>query len=317
MDYQRLKHLLQKELKKRQEREQEYNWHLQARPAQLPPPGEWRTWLILAGRGFGKTRTGSETIRQWVKQKTYQRIALIGASIQEVEKIMVEGESGLLAVHPEAERPTFYPSKRRLVWPNGSIALLYGAENYDQLRGPQFDCAWIDEFAKFRHAELLWQQLQLCLRLGKNPRCLITTTPRPLPILRKLLADDDVVVTKGTTFDNEKNLAAAYLTQIKKQFLQTTLGAQELYAEMLSEEAGALWGRQSIRYQEPPHTLSHELNLERIIIAIDPATTHHQDSDETGIIVAGLDENKKAYVLEDLSGRHSPHEWGQKVAEAY
>lgn len=308
---------LMNEKKRRLFHQQKYEWLRHARASQLPPAGDWRTWLILAGRGFGKTRTGAETIRQWIKEGRYQRIALVGASIQEVQKVMIEGESGLLAVHPKNEAPTFHASKRRLVWPNGAVALLYGAEYYEQLRGPQFDFAWIDEFAKFRNAESLWHQLQLCLRLGQNPRCLITTTPRPVPILRKLIDSSDVQITKGSTFENEKNLAPAYITQIKKQFLNTTLGAQELYAEMLIEEAGALWNRDLIRYQDVPTTDLNELKLERIVIAIDPATTHHQDSDETGIIVAGLDYDKKAYILEDLSGKYSPNDWGQRVAEAY
>lgn len=313
----RLRQLLIQEKKRRDQARQKYDWLSQARTSQLPPAGDWRTWMILAGRGFGKTRTGAETIRQWVQEGRYRRIALVGASIQEVQKVMVEGESGLLAVHPKHEMPTFQASKRRLIWPNGAVGLLYGAEYYEQLRGPQFDFAWIDEFAKFRHAEQLWNQLQLCLRLGGNPRCLITTTPRPVPILQKLLASPAVHLTKGSTFENEGNLAPAYIEQIKKQFLDTTLGAQELYAEMLTEEAGALWNREIIRYQDPPKTDQNELKLERIIIAIDPATTHHQDSDETGIIVAGIDHNKNAFLLEDLSGKHSPNDWGQRVAEAY
>lgn len=317
MDKARLAQLLIQERKRRNQIDQQYNWMSQARPSQLPPAGDWRTWMILAGRGFGKTRTGAETIRQWVKEGRYRRIALVGASIQEVQKVMVEGESGLLAVHSKDEMPLFQASKRRLIWPNGAVGLLYGAEYYEQLRGPQFDFAWIDEFAKFRHAEQLWNQLQLCLRLGKNPRCLITTTPRPTQILRKLLTSPEVHLTKGSTFENEKNLASTYIEQIKKQFLETTLGAQELYAEMLTEEAGALWNREIIRYQEPPKTELNELKLERIIIAIDPATTHHQDSDETGIVVAGIDHLKNAFLLEDLSGKHSPNDWGQRVAEAY
>lgn len=309
--------LLKLEKLRRQETQAKYNWYAHARSSQLPPDGNWRTWLILAGRGFGKTRTGSETIRQWVKEGHYKRIALVGASIQEVQKIMIEGESGLLAVHPPAEAPTFYPTQRKLIWPNGAVAQLYGAEYYEQLRGPQFDFAWIDEFAKFRNAEQLWNQLQLCLRLGDNPRCLITTTPRPTQILRKLINSPEVTITKGSTFENESNLALAYIDQIKKQFLGTTLGTQELYAEVLSEEIGALWSRDSIRYKECPLTEDKQLKLERIVIAIDPATTHHNESDETGIVVAGMDAEKHVYILEDLSGKYSPYEWGQRVTEAY
>ncbi len=315
---QHLKILLMKELERRRQEQRRYDWGLNARDNQRPPEGSWRTWMILAGRGFGKTRTGAETLRQWIKEGKSKRIALIGGSLHEVRSVMVEGESGLLNVHPAQERPLYIPSKRLIKWKNGAVAQFFGAEAYEQLRGPQFDCAWIDELAKFRKAEEVWQQLQLCLRLGDNPRCILTTTPRPTKLMKELISSPDVVVTKGSTFDNIANLAPTYIDQIRKQFLNTRLGAQELYAEMLTETAGALWQRTMIQYQQPPYEeASHRPALERIVIAIDPATTTHDHSDETGIIVAGIDANKQAYVLEDHSGKLSPNDWGRRVVDCY
>ena len=294
-----------------------YDWHKNARPSQLPPPGDWRVWLVLAGRGFGKTRTGAEAIRSWVASGYCQRIALLNATLGQARSVMVEGVSGLMEVHPPPERPRFESARQRLVWPNGATGELYGANNYESLRGPQFDAAWIDELAKFRYPEEAWDQLMFGLRLGQNPRCIVTTTPRPIPLLEKLLARDDVVVTHGTTFENASHLAPAFLEQIVKQYEGTHMGAQELYAQLLTERQGALWRRDMICYQMPEYEADGAPKLARIIIAIDPAETHHQDSDETGIVVAGLAENRYAYVLEDLSGRLSPGDWGQRAVEAY
>jgi phage terminase large subunit-like protein len=314
---QHLKILLSKELDRRRQEKRRYDWDLNARANQRPPDGKWRTWMILAGRGFGKTRTGAETLRQWIKEGKCKRIALVGGSLHEVRSVMVEGESGLLNVHPAQERPLYIPSKRLIKWSNGTVAQFFGAEAYEQLRGPQFDCAWIDELAKFRKAEEVWQQLQLCLRLGDNPRCILTTTPRPTKLMKELIASPDVVITKGSTFDNVANLAPTYIEQIRKQFLNTRLGAQELYAEMLTETAGALWQRSMIQYQQPTYDEANRPELERIVIAIDPATTTHDHSDETGIIVAGIDINRQAYVLEDHSGKLSPNDWGRRVVDCY
>jgi phage terminase large subunit-like protein len=310
-------HQAREELTRYRQDKRCYEWPLQARPNQLPPPGDWRIWLILAGRGFGKTRMGAETLRQWATSGRYRRIALISGTVGEARAVMVEGQSGLLDVHPAFQRPNFEATRRRLVWPNGALATLYGGNHYEQLRGPQFDAAWIDELAKFRYPQEVWNQLMLGLRLGNDPRCIITTTPRPIPLIEHLLARDDVVVTRGTTFENRDNLAAAFLDQIVRQFEGTRLGAQELYAEVLTERQGALWRREMICYQEPPYDAAGVLKLTRIVIAIDPATTHHEDSDETGIVVAGLSEDRCVYVLEDMSGRWSPGDWGQRVVEAY
>lgn len=313
----RLENFLWQEMKQRQTGGPSHDWSVLGRPSQQLPEGDWRTWLIMAGRGFGKTRTGAESIRRWVREGTCRRIALVGSSLHDVRSIMVEGESGLLGVHTNEERPVFTPSKRLIEWPNGAIASLFGAENVDQLRGPQFDGAWVDELAKFRRAPDLWSQLQLCMRLGKNPRTIITTTPRPLKLIQSLIKAPDVYVTKGSTFDNSANLAQTYLDQIEDQFLNTRLGAQEIYAEMLTETEGALWQRSLIHYHQPTYDEAGKPDLKRIVIAIDPATTTHDHSDETGIVVVGVDEKNQVYVLEDLSGKLSPNDWGTRVVNSY
>ena len=197
-----------------------------------------RTWLILAGRGFGKTRTGAETIRQWVSSRIAKRIALVGATETEVRDVMIEGESGLLAVHPDKERPVFEPSKRRLSWPNGAIATIFTAENYEQLRGPQFDAAWVDELGKFRCDQEVWDQLNFGLRLGKNPRVIVTTTPRTTKLIKDLLQGEktgEVAVTRGSTFENGVNLSSAFLIHVKEKYEGTMLGQQELEGKILED----------------------------------------------------------------------------------
>lgn len=294
-----------------------YDWKKRARSNQKIPQGDWALWLILAGRGFGKTRTGAESVRQLVEEGGYKRIALVGASILQTRSIMVEGVSGLLSIFPPNMRPRVEMTKREIHFKNGAIATLFGGEQVDQLRGPQFDAAWVDELAKFRHPQKLMEQLQLCLRLGAHPRCIVTTTPRPLPLFQKWLTQDNIVVTRGTTFENAANLSPLFMEQVVKEFEGTTLGSQELYGEILTETKGALWQRKNIIYSDIPHDEHQRFQLKRIVVAIDPATTHHEDSDETGIVVVGMDEQGQGFVLEDLSGRHSPLDWGQRAVQAY
>jgi predicted phage terminase large subunit-like protein len=302
---------LTNEKNRRKTERDHYDWTLTARENQKIPEGTWQNWLILAGRGFGKTRTGAETIRHMVSSGLYKRIALIGGSVEEVLNVMVNGNSGIMTVTPKRERPRYQSRTQTLIWPNQAQAQIFGSHHPEKLRGPQFDAAWIDELAKFRLANEIWDQLQLGLRLGENPKCLITTTPRTIPLIQTLIKDPHTVITKGTTFDNAANLATSYIDQIKRQFTGTRLGAQELYAEILTETQGALWQRDMIRYK------THDADFVRIVVAIDPAATHHEKSDETGIVVAGLSEDGNVYVLEDLSGRHSPNDWGKAAVEAY
>jgi phage terminase large subunit-like protein len=308
--------LLKKELKQRKNLSKKYNWDKNARNEQKIPKNPWDIWLILAGRGFGKTRTGAESIRYLVEKKGYKNIAIIGKSINEARSIMVEGESGIIAVSPMDEKPTFYSSKRLLKWPNGAIATLFGGDDPEQLRGPQFDLAWVDELCKFRKAQECLDQLTFSLRLGKQPKAIISTTPKPIPALKQLMNRNGVHLTKGTTFDNKENLAEGFLTHLTKHLSNTRLGSQELYGHVLEETQGALWTPSMIKYEMPPK-VNNKFDLARIIIAIDPATTHHEKSDETGIVVCGITQDNKAYILEDLSGRHSPSHWGQIVVDAY
>jgi predicted phage terminase large subunit-like protein len=306
-------------LKKLQSQQQQdllnYDWQRMARSAQLEPPGDWRVWLILAGRGFGKTRTGAETVRNWVLKQGYRRIALIAETEADARQVMIEGESGLLSVHLPEECPRYEPSRRTLIWPNGAVATCYSAENYGQLRGPQFDAAWIDELAKFRYIQQTWDQLNMALRLGKHPKVVITTTPRPVPLIKDLLKKEgqDVVITRGNTYENIGNLAPGFIRFIRENYETTPFGAQEVYGEIVEANTQALWNYTILdkikRSDYPP--------LSRIIIAIDPAVTNHGKSDETGIIVAGRDPNNNAYVLEDLSGRFSCEEWARRAIEAY
>lgn len=291
-----------------------YHWPLIARPSQLPPKGDWRIWIILAGRGFGKTRTGAETLRQWVQQEGCRRLALIGETAIEVRQVMVEGPSGILAVHPPSERPKYEASKHLLTWPNGAVATCFSAEAYENLRGPQFDGAWIDEFAKFREAEKVWDQLMFGLRLGEKPRVVITTTPRSTKFLKSLCTDPSVVVTKGSTFENADNLARPFLDYMRSHYENRSLGRQEIYADFVEEQEGALWTpslleRARMDFRETP--------LRRIVIAIDPAISHGKKSDETGIIAAGVTTENIGVVLEDLSLKTSPLLWIRKAVEAY
>lgn len=306
---------LEKYINHRIDVERQANWLLNARDSQLPPVGQWKTWLILAGRGFGKTRTGAETLAHWLKNGQYKRVALIGKSAREVETVMLGGESGLLPRLQGLVKKTSR-SEKSIQLHNGAIITTISGDCPEQLRGPQFDLAWIDELAKYRNPEELWNQLMMTLRLSKQPRCIITTTPKPIPLIQKLLQDDSVVVTRGSTFENKKNLPDSYINLMHKQFAGTKLGAQELYAQVLTDQEGALWTRDMIIYKEPEETDDGQFKLDRIVIAIDPATTHHDDSDETGIVVAGL-HGDQAYLLEDLSGRHSPASWGKLVCDAY
>ncbi len=305
---------LEKEIEKRENEATFYNWQNLARASQLPPSGEWRIWLILAGRGFGKTRTGAETLRSWVQRGLCRRIALVAETETEGRHVMVEGPSGLLAVHPLSERPLYEPSKRQLTWPNGAIATCFSAEAYEQLRGSQFDGAWVDELAKFRDAQKVWDQLMFGLRLGAHPRVIVTTTPRPTHLLKKLIKNPHVVVTKGSTFENAKNLAKPFLDYICDQYEKTWLGRQELFAEFVEEIQGALWTPSLL---ERARRDFQNVPLQRIVIAIDPAVSHGTTSDETGIIAAGITAERIGVVLEDLSLKGSATQWIQKAISAY
>jgi phage terminase large subunit-like protein len=295
----------------------ERDWQAIARPEQLPPPGDWSVWLYLAGRGAGKTRSGAEAIKDWITSGQCGRVALIAPTAGDARDVMIEGESGLMAISSNSNRPNFEPSKRRLTWPNGAIATLYSAEESDRLRGPQHDGLWADELAAWKGAQSVWDMAMLGLRLGRNPRAIVTTTPRPIPLLKALLkrSGQDVTVTRGSTFDNRANLAPTFLTQIVGRYQGTRLGRQELMAELLEDVQGALWSRdllesnRRVNVDVPP--------LKRVVVAIDPAVSVSEASDETGIIVAGLGTDDRGYLLEDCSGKFSPIDWAREAIRLY
>ncbi len=288
-----------------------YRWTLRARANQLPPAGDWRTWLILAGRGFGKTRAGAEWVRAQIESGRCRRMILAARTTDDARDVMVEGESGILAICPPWNRPVWRPSTRMLKWPNGAIAMVYSADKPDLFRGKQCDGAWADELAAWRYPEA-WDQLLLGLRLGADPRVVVTTTPRPTPVIKELMAHPTTVVTRGSTYDNRANLAPAFFEGIISRYEGTRLGRQELYAEILDDNPNALWQRAQIdklRVKEAPQ------ELQRVVVAIDPSVT--TTGDEAGIIVAGLGPDGHGYVLEDATIRGSPHTWGSRAVQAY
>ena len=292
-----------------------WHWPFWARPDQIAPQGEWDIWLALAGRGWGKTRAGAEWVRQEVESGKAKRIALIAETAADARDVMTEGPSGILAVHPEATRPEYEPSKRRLTWPNGATATLFNATEPDQLRGPQFDLAWCDELAKWRYARETWDQLQFGLRLGDHPRVMVTTTPRPIELVKAILAGQEgkVTVTRGKTMDNAANLAAPFMAKIKARYEGTRLGRQELDAEVLGDLPGALWSMATL----DAYRLPSQPDLKRIVVAVDPAVSDTEQSDEHGIIVAGIDEDGRGIVLEDASMKGGPAEWSRRVVSLY
>jgi phage terminase large subunit-like protein len=294
-----------------------YKWTDRARLEQLPPADdEWIVWLLLAGRGFGKTRTGAETVRALIESKAARRVALIGPTAADVRNVMVEGQSGLLSVCPlGADGPVYEPSNRRILWPNGAVAMCYSADEPQRLRGPQHDFAWADELAAWRYPQQAWDMLMFGLRLGRRPRAVVTTTPKPIRLLRDLVAAPTTRVTRGSTFANQNNLAATFLTAIVGKYEGTRLGRQELHAELLEQADGALWSRAMIEAARIP--AGTQPQMRRQVIAIDPAVTTGDHADETGIVVAGLGIDGLAYVLRDVSGRFSPNEWAQRAVNIF
>jgi predicted phage terminase large subunit-like protein len=288
------------------------DWSVWGRADQQEPAGAWKTWLILAGRGWGKSRTGAEWVRAQVASGRARRIALVARTAADVRDVLVEGESGILAIHRADERPAWEPSRRRLTWPNGAIATTYSAEEPDQLRGPQHDSAWADELAAWRYPDA-WDQLQMGLRLGRDPRVVVTTTPRPTPLVRALALAPTTHLTRGRTADNARNLAPGVVATLTARYGATRLGRQELDGEILDDAPGALWRLamfDAARVAEAP-------SLRRVVVAVDPAVTAHEGSDETGIVVAGLGTDGRVYVLEDVSGTYPAEQWARRAVEAY
>ena len=299
-----------------------HDWAFWAREDQWVPPGDWTQWLLVGGRGSGKTRAGAEWVRGMAlgrspfADRPTGRIALVGETYGDVREVMIEGVSGLLAIHPPGERPDWQPSRRRLVWPNGAVAHVFSAEDPEALRGPQFEAAWADELGKWRYADATWDMLQFALRLGDHPRQVVTTTPRPIPLLKRLLEDPASVVSRAATRENMANLAPGFLERIVGRYEGTRLGRQELDGELIEDRADALWQRAMLDVlrvsQAPP--------LGRIVVAIDPPASSGAGANACGLVVAGtaLDDEAVAYVLTDASTQGlRPAEWAAKAIGLY
>ncbi len=286
-----------------------YLWEFWARPEQLAPADPWSIWLIKAGRGWGKTRVGAEWVRHM--KDSVGRIALIGPTAADVRDVMVDGDSGIIPISPPWDKPEYQPSKRRVVWQNGSVAYMYSADEPERLRGPQHGAAWCDEAGSWRYPDT-WDMMMFGLRLGKNPKVAVTTTPRPTPLLRQIEKSPGVVITRGTTYENRANLAASFFQSIITKYEGTRLGRQELEGHDLDDSPGALWNRDQI----DQFRIRKALDMVRIVVAVDPAVTSGEDSDETGIVVVGKDEFGHAYVLEDCSVKGTPDEWGRAAVAA-
>lgn len=320
-----------------------YDWHHWARPEQLAPgsPGssnpriDWRYWFVMAGRGFGKTRCGAETIRDQVRAGRRRRIALIAPTIDDARKLMIEGPSGLLNITPPAERPRWISWKRELHWPNGAMAFVYTSKEPERLRGNEHDFAWLEEVGAWSRPETTWSNMRLGLRLpcprGDHPQVIITSTPRPTALIRRLVANPHTVITSGTTYDNKANIDPDFIEAVEDEYKGTRLGEQELGGKLLTDTPGALWKMstiESLRVERMPE------DVLRVVVAIDPAVADVQSrrdaeenertTAETGIVVAararcfcrGKDE-QHAFLLDDLSGYFTPDDWGKLAVDAY
>lgn len=282
-----------------------------ARPSQRPPTGEWRIWLLLAGRGYGKTRVLVEWAKEQARKMPGSRGAIVAATAADARDVLAEGPAGFMATSADDEMPTYEPSKRRITFANGTVATLYSADEPNRLRGPQHHWAICDEYAAWRYPETL-DMLLMGLRLGRDPRVVIATTPRPTAEVKALLQQPGLVITRGTTYENLDNLAPAFRDQIIARYEGTRLGRQELGAELLEDVEGALWNRALIdldRVKQAPA-------LRSIVVGVDPKASQVAES-ETGIVVAGLGMDGHGYILADYSLNGSPEQWAAKVALAY
>lgn len=291
---------------------------------QLPPAGNWRTWVIMGGRGAGKTRAGSEWVRSEVEGSRprdpgrSRRVALVGETIDQVREVMVHGDSGILACSPPDRRPTWESSRKRLVWPNGAVAQVFSAHEPESLRGPQFDAAWVDELAKWKKAEDAWDMLQFGLRLGQTPRQVVTTTPRNVSVLKRILDNPSTVVTHAPTEANRAYLAQSFLEEVRARYAGTRLGRQELDGVLLEDAEGAMWTMamlEGLQIERAPE-------LDRVVVAVDPPVSGNEASDSCGIVVVGArmvgaPQDWSAYVLEDATVQGtSPRGWAEAALAA-
>lgn len=309
-----------------------YDYALYQRPAQTLPDGAWDTWLVLGGRGLGKTWTGAKTVIGWAEELgAGGHIALVAKDPSDSRDVMIEGrESGILALSPPWFRPSYEPSKRLLEWPNGCIAHTYSSEVPDDLRGPQHHKAWGDEPCKWKYAQATWDNLELGLRLGPNPQTIMTTTPRPIPFLIELLKESGTRVTTGDTYENQVNLSPKFIQKIIRKYEGTRLGQQEIYAKMLTDTPGALWSLgqlEALRVKAPKGQLA-PVALRRLAMGIDPPGSgpadvmslmagDPDDATECGIVVVGLGDDEHLYTIGDYSGVYSPAGWGLRAIAHY
>jgi phage terminase large subunit-like protein len=288
-----------------------YDWESWGRGAQLEPDGDWWfAWLLLAGRGYGKTATGAQWVRKQAETAKCKQMALIAATAADARDVMIEGPAGIMHVSPPWFMPTYEPSKRRLTWPNGVIALVFSADKPDRLRGPQFDGAWCDELGSWRYREA-WDNLMLCMRLGQRPRVVITTTPRPTKLIKELYNSRTTVVSAGSTYENLENMAPLFKQQILSKYEGTRLGRQELHAEILTDTPGARWTYEMFDDRPEPEELL------RIVVGVDPGVSESGEGDETGIIVAGIGRDYKGYILADRTTGEGPRGWAMEVVKAF
>lgn len=283
-------------------------WEATARPEQLPPSWAWDYWLLIGGRGSGKTRPAAELVQEWAQRPVY--VAIVGETAKEVRDVMVEGPSGLLVTARPENPCKYYPSKSRVVWASGAWGTTFSGDEPDQLRGPNAHYAWVDELAKFKYPRQTWDNLELILRAGEHPQAVVSTTPRPLPLLQALMADarpgGHNTIARYSTYTNYANLAPSFIERIVRKYEGTRLGRQELYAELLGDTPGALWTRALL----DQYRVAQVPRLQRIMVGIDPGG-------DAGIVVAGLGEDEHGYILEDASISGSPTTWGTQAVAAY
>lgn len=293
-------------------------WGTWARESQQMPPLPWDVWLCMAGRGWGKTRVGAESVKFWVHETPGTHVCLLGRTLKETRETMTEfGESSIMSVSPPWFRPTYEPSKRRLVWPNGSTASGFSDESPEELRGPQFHKAWVDELAKFRNAQYSWDMLDFALRLGDHPQTVVTTTPRNIPLLRRIIEESGTILVGGHTEENVANLSRRFVDRVIKRHEGTRLAKQELGGLLLRDSENALWSMDSLDKNRVSREVFLHLEMKRVVVGVDPNATSESTSDAAGIITSGLGFNDHVYIFADDTTRGKPSAWGTAAVSAY
>ena len=289
-----------------------------ARPNQVQPDGKWVHWLLLAGRGFGKTKTGAETVREWASKKLPGPIHIIAPTAADIRKVMIEGPAGLMSCYPPNEAPQYQPSLGHLItWKNGNTAYCFSADEPERLRGPQCCRYWADEICSWNYAEAAWDMMMFGFRIGDELKGVITTTPRPIKLLRDIMANPATITTRGSTYDNRNNLSKEFFSEVIRKYEGTRIGRQELNAEVLEDFPGALWTTAMIDSTRiRPDEVKWDM-IARVVVAIDPAVSANEDSDETGIICAALTRSEHILILDDDSCKDSPLGWARRAVARY